>query len=162
MAEVLHSATNTRVAPGRILLRHSHDERGDVRFGGRATRPQRPRTVVLLRDESSVPTQNSVRRHDARDRREVPTAEHVASHGETAPLAVSQAQSSGTVHRAEDAVLLEQVVNDRLLVSIDPAGEQQEDQGERGRQRIHCASLPQRRAPFNGVRDWPSCAVTLG
>ena len=52
------------------------------------------------------------------------TAEDVAFHGETASLVVGQGQSSGTVHRAEDAVLLEQVVNDRLLVSIDPAGEQ--------------------------------------
>jgi hypothetical protein len=53
----------------------------------------------------------------------VPTAEDVAFHGETASLVVGQTQSSGPVHRAEDAVLLEQVVNDRLLVSIDLARE---------------------------------------
>jgi hypothetical protein len=53
----------------------------------------------------------------------VPTAEDVAFHGETASLVVGQAQPPGTVHCAEDAVLLEQVVNDPLLVSINPAGE---------------------------------------
>jgi len=50
--------------------------------------------------------------------------EDVAFHRETASLVVGEAQSPGTVHGAEDAILLDQVVNDRLLVSIDPAGEQ--------------------------------------
>ena len=68
-----------------------------------------------------VPTQDSVRCHDARDSREVTPAEDVAFHGETASLVVGQAQSSGTVQRAENAILLEQVVNDGLLVSIDPS-----------------------------------------
>jgi hypothetical protein len=62
----------------------------------------------------------------------VTTAEDVAFHGETASLVVGQAQSSGTVHCAENAILLDQVVNDRLLVSIDPAREQLEEEGERG------------------------------
>jgi hypothetical protein len=135
-------------------------ERGDVRLGGRATRPPRLRRVLLLGDESPVATHDRVRCHDARDSREVTTAEDVAFHGETASLVVGQAQSSGTVHCAENAILLDQVVNDRLLVSIDPAREQLEEEGERGRQRGHGGSLPQRRAPFNGVRDWPSCADT--
>jgi hypothetical protein len=71
-------------------------------------------------------------------------------HGETASLVVGQAQSSGTVHHAEDAVLFEQVVNDRLLMSIDPAREQREEEGKRGRQLVHGGSLPERRALFNG------------
>ena len=69
-----------------------------------------------------VPTQDGVGCHDAGDGCEVTTAEDLAFHGETASLVVGQAQSSGTVRRAEDSVLLEQVVNDRVLVSIDPAG----------------------------------------
>jgi hypothetical protein len=35
------------------------------------------------------------------------------------PLPGHTSKSSGALHRAEDSVLLEQVVNDRLLVSID-------------------------------------------
>jgi hypothetical protein len=73
----------------------------------------------------------------------VTTAEDVAFHGDTASLVVGQAQSSGTVHGAEHAILLDQVVDDRLLVSIDPAKEQQDEEGERGRQRVHGGSLPQ-------------------
>jgi hypothetical protein len=35
-------------------------------------------------------------------------------------------------------------------VSIDPAGEEQEEEDERGRQRVHRGSLPERRPRFNG------------
>jgi hypothetical protein len=79
----------------------------------------------------------------------VTTAEDLAFHGEPASLVVSQAQSSGPVHRTEDSVLLEQVVDDRLLVSIGPAGEQQEEEGERWRQPAHDWSVPERQPPRN-------------
>ena len=115
------AAANPRVAPGRILGRHADDERRDVRLGGRSTGAPRLRTVVLLGDESPIPAQDRVGCHDAGDGREVTTAEDVAFHGEAAPLIVGQAQSSRTVHRAKDTVLLEQVLNHCLLMAIDPA-----------------------------------------
>ena len=65
------------------------------------------------------------------------TAQHLAFHGETPSLVVSEAQSSRAAHRPEDSIFLEQIVNDRLLVSIDPAREQQQEEGERGRHRGH-------------------------
>ena len=54
-------------------------------------------------------------------------------HGQPASLVVGETQSSGTMRRAEDPVLLEQVFNDRLLLPVDPAGEDMEEEGERGR-----------------------------
>jgi hypothetical protein len=45
-------------------------------------------------------------------------------------------------------------------VSIDPAGEHQEEESERARQRVHGVSLTERRPRFN----WSQigiCAVTL-
>jgi hypothetical protein len=146
MSEVLQPAPDARV--GKILVCHADDERCDVRPGGRATRPPRQRTVVLLGDESPVPTQDRVRCDDARDSRAVTTAEDVTFHGEMASLVVGQAQSSGTVH-LRGAIFLERKVNDGLPVSIDPAREQHEEEGERGRQRVHGGSLPQCQAPFN-------------
>ena len=61
------------------------------------------------------------------------TAKDVACHGETASLVVGQAQSAGPVHRAEDAVLVKQLVYDCLLMAMDPAREQQEQESERAR-----------------------------
>jgi hypothetical protein len=73
-------------------------------------------------------------------------------HGETASLVVGQAQSSGTVRRAEDSVLLDQVVNRRLLVPVDPSGEHKQEEGERRRQRFHSGSLPEGQPGFNRYR----------
>src|ERR1700730_16647807 len=50
----------------------------------------------------------------------------------------------------EDTVLLEQVVHDRLLVPVDPAGEEKEEEGERGRKRAHCRSVPHGPSQFKG------------
>jgi hypothetical protein len=35
-------------------------------------------------------------------------------------------------------------------MSIDPAGEQQEEEGERGRELVHVGSLPEEQPRFNG------------
>ena len=91
MTEVVQPATDAGVAPGRILVRHADDERGDVRLGGRATRPLRLRAVVLLGDERPVPTEDGVRGHDAGDSCELTTAEDLALHRKTASLVVGKA-----------------------------------------------------------------------
>jgi hypothetical protein len=75
---------------------------------------------------------------------------NLVSHGQVAPLVVGEAQPSGTVRGAEDTVLLEQVVNDRLLVPVDPAGKEKEEEGERGRQRVHGRSVPEGPPRFKG------------
>src|SRR5262245_58381863 len=120
---------------------------------GRPRPPLAP--VVLLGDEFAVPPQDHVGCDDAGDRGEGTTAEDMAFHGETASLVVGQAQSLRAVHRAENAILLQQVVDDRLLVSIYPASEQQQTECERTRQRIHGGSLAER------VRNCGSWSVIL-
>src|SRR5262249_41843190 len=127
VAKVLQPAANAWIAPRRILVRHAHDERRDVRLGGRSTRAARLRPVVLLGDAAPVPPEDRIRCHDAGDGREVTTAEDVAFEGETASLVVGQAQSTSTVHPAQDSILLEQVRNDRLLLSVDPTGNEEHE-----------------------------------
>ena len=61
---------------------------------------------------------------DAGDVRQATPAENLALHGQAASLVVGEPQSSRSLRRAEDTVLLEQVVDDRLLLSVDPPGEQ--------------------------------------
>jgi hypothetical protein len=65
------------------------------------------------------------------------------------------------VRCAEDPVLLEQVVNDRLLLPVDPAGEEENDEGERRRQRVHGASVPERLDPLQGAPDSRASAIRL-
>ncbi len=57
-------------------------------------------------------------------------AEDLALHGQAASLVVGEGNPSGTVSCAKDTVLLKQVVNDVLLLPVDPAGDQQEEKGE--------------------------------
>jgi hypothetical protein len=57
--------------------------------------------------------------------------EHLSLHSEAAPLVVGEPEPAATALRAEDAVLLEQVVDDRLLLAVDPAREQEEEESER-------------------------------
>jgi hypothetical protein len=62
-----------------------------------------------------------------RDGREAASAEHLPFHGQSTSLVVCETQS-GTVSYAEDPVLLTQVVDDVLLVSVNPAGDKQDEE----------------------------------
>ena len=64
--------------------------------------------------------------------------------GQAAALVVGEAQPSGSVRGAEDSVLLEQVVDDGLLLPVNPARDQQEQEGERARRRVPGGSVSQR------------------
>jgi hypothetical protein len=76
--------------------------------------------------------------------RQAASAENDAFHSQAAALVVGKAHSSGGVRVAQDPVLLEQVVDDRLLLPVHPARDQQEQEGERARQRVHGGSVSQR------------------
>jgi hypothetical protein len=66
------------------------------------------------------------------DIRQAASPEDNAFHGQAAALVVGEAQPSGSVRGAEDSVLLEQVVDDGLLLPVNPARDQQEQEGAGG------------------------------
>jgi hypothetical protein len=113
----------------------------------------RPRTRFF---EPAVPTEDRVRAHDARDVPEATPTERLSLHSQAAPLVVSEPEPAATALRAQDAVLLEQVVDDRLLLAVDRAREQKQEEGERGRQRGHGSQLPQQ-APT--LQAWPGTGI---
>ena len=137
VAEALQPAADSRVAPSGVLVRHADHERGDVRLGAGATGASLLRAGVFLGDEAAVPAEDRVRGDDARDGPEATPTEGLSLHRQAAPLIVSEPEPAATALRAQHAVLLEQVVDDRLLLAVDPAREQKEEEGERGRQRVH-------------------------
>ena len=69
--------------------------------------------------------------------------QNVTFHGEPASLVVGEANALGAVRRTKDAVLFQQIINDLLLLSIDPAGDEKQEKGKRGWRRIHWESLPE-------------------
>src|SRR5467141_4020240 len=108
-----------------------------------------------LQYERPIPPQDRVRCDDAGYAREPTAAEDLAFHGQAAALIVREAEPSGSERRAKNPVLLEQVVNHCLLLPVDRAGEEENDEGERRRQRVHGVSVPERltRCKARQIRD---------
>jgi len=115
VADALQPAADPSVAPRRVLGRHPHDERRNVRLRARTTGASRVRAVVFLGHKAPIPTQDRLRCDDTGHTRQPAPAEDVAFHRQAASLVVGEAQASRSVRGAEDAVLHKQIVNDRLL-----------------------------------------------
>jgi uncharacterized peroxidase-related enzyme len=70
-----------------------------------------------------VPSQDRVGGHNGRDLPQDPSTEALALRGEASALVVGQPEAASLQLPLEDAVFLDQVFDDVLLVAIDPSGE---------------------------------------
>jgi hypothetical protein len=70
-----------------------------------------------------VPSQDRVGGHDRGDLPQDPATEAVALRGEASALVVGQPEAAPLQPRLEDAVFLDQVFDDVLLVAVDPSRE---------------------------------------
>jgi hypothetical protein len=159
VAESLKATAHARVAPRRILPCHADHQRDDVRLGAGTTKASRGRAVVFLRHQRPIPARDRVRCDNADDGRKPPPPDGLAFHGQEAALVVRETEPSGSVRGTKAPILLEQVLNNRLLLPVDPAGEDQNDEGERSGPRVHRASVPQSLKTVQGHRDSRSCAI---
>jgi hypothetical protein len=73
-----------------------------------------------------VPAQNGVRRYQASNLRQQFAAEHLAFDGQAATLVIVEKNSAFSEFFSEDLVLGAEVVNDLLLLPIDPASQDNE------------------------------------
>lgn len=108
MAEVVESASNTRVAPRRIVPSHAQDERRQVRLRYGAPRAAPTAPIVLASHELSVPAQQRITRHDSGDTRQHGLAQGCALDCHASPLLVGEAQASTCQLLAQDAIFLAQ------------------------------------------------------
>jgi hypothetical protein len=119
------------------------------------------RAVVFLRHERPIPPR--VRRDDADDARKTTPAEDPAFHRQAAPLVIGEAEPPRSMRCSQDSVLFEQVVNDSLLLPVDPAGEEQYDESERRRQRVHAREACPETLPRCKARQIRDCgAIKIG
>jgi hypothetical protein len=123
MAQMGESFSNPRVAPGGIVSCHSDDKVGDLRLRPRTAGFSPRRVVPLASDKLSVPGEDRVRGDDRRDHLEHAATKSLALHGETTAFVVGEAKSLSLELALQDSVLLDQVVDDVLLMAIEPAGE---------------------------------------
>ena len=128
VAEVRERAADPRVAPPRIVDRHPDHELGDVLSGHWSTSTSAGAAIVFLGDQSPVPTQDRIRGDDARDLRQDPPAEFVTAHSESTTLGVRQAKRPRAQVFSEDPILLPEIVDQIVLVTVHPASEREDEE----------------------------------
>ena len=163
VAEVRERAADPRVAPPRIVDRHPDHELGDVLSGHWSTSTSAGAAIVFLGDQSPVPTQDRIRGDDARDLRQDPPAEFVTAHSESTTLGVRQAKRPRAQVFSEDPILLPEIVDQIVLVTVHPASEREDEELQRRRHSLrllgrldqHRPSLGRFFAPYAlGRRRW--------
>ena len=70
-------------------------------------------------------------RHDARDLRQDPPAEFVTAHSESTTLGVRQAKRPRAQVFSEDPILLPEIVDQIVLVTVHPASEREDEELQR-------------------------------
>jgi len=78
-----------------------------------------------------MPAKQRVRSHDGRDLPQRSTAQPIRSHGEPAPIVIGRLQAS-PLQVAKNAILFEKIPKDFSLLSVQPAGQEREQQLESG------------------------------
>ena len=89
------------------------------------------RSRRTLRDQSPILAQDGVRRDDAGHLGQDPSPQFPTAHGATPPLGVRQAKWTITPLLAEDVILLTKVVDQIVLVPIQPARDGEDEKVQR-------------------------------
>jgi hypothetical protein len=122
MAEVCQSADDPVVSPSRILARHAQHERRDPPHHVAATGSS-ARKRPLHRDQRAVPPQDRLRRHDVRELLQYAATESSSTNREARSVGIGETEPATSKLALQDAVLFLQVLEDALLLAVDPAGE---------------------------------------
>ena len=159
VAEVRERAADPRVAPPRIVDRHPDHELGDVLSGHWSTSTSAGAAIVFLGDQSPVPTQDRIRGDDARDLRQDPPAEFVTAHSESTTLGVRQAKRPRAQVFSEDPILLPEIVDQIVLVTVHPASEREDEELQRRRHSLRLLGRLDQHRPnlgrfFGGEGEW--------
>jgi len=122
MPEILQGTLDSSISPPGILSGHSNRQLLDYLHD--PTSPWGAALVSpLLGYELPVPTENGVGSDERGDLGKRASADGLASHSQSASLIVGQPESSAAELLLEDAILLAEILNDRILLAADPARE---------------------------------------
>ena len=134
---------------------------GDVLSGHWSTSTSAGAAIVFLGDQSPVPTQDRIRGDDARDLRQDPPAEFVTAHSESTTLGVRQAKRPRAQVFSEDPILLPEIVDQIVLVTVHPASEREDEELQRRRHSLRLLGRLDQHRPSLG-RFFAPYAVSPG
>ena len=141
VSQIVESALDTGVAPAGILQGHAHDQLGDDPHRPWATRFAAVAEVELPGDQLSVPAQQRIGRDDRAKLEQNLAWDAKRLARQQRPLLIREAKRASLEALAQHAVLGFQVLDNNELLTADPAGEQEDDEGEWRRLQIHPQSL---------------------
>jgi len=121
MPQIEQRALDTPIAPRRVLCCHTNHELLDLRSDTRSAERSSLRTPVKLPgDQSLVPPEKRLRRHQRRELLETLATERLGERRKTAAFRIGEAEPAAAELGFEDAILCEEVSNHLLLVPLEP------------------------------------------
>ena len=117
--------SDSGVAPTRILASHAEDQLPDFGCGSRTIGASALAPVILSLDQLTVPSEKSIRGDQSLDSREPVPADFLGLHREPSTLLIREAESLPAQLLKQEAVFRFEIIDDVLLVPIDPASEDQ-------------------------------------
>ena len=120
MAEVLERSLDARIAPARIVSRHSNNQASDLNQYRGSARPL-PDIGPFPRDQLAVSSENGVWRDESRDLSQHAPAESQPQHREPSALIVVQPKPSAAQLRLQRAVLFAEEGDHIALLALEPS-----------------------------------------
>ena len=127
-AQVTQGSGDPRIAPSGVLACHPDNLISDD-FGFRgAAKASTFRSVVFPDDELSIPAEQRFRGDEGGDVTKAPAGKSAGFGRQQSSLGVCKPQTPWAQMFPQDAVFLPKVIDDILLLPIDPTGERYEDE----------------------------------
>ena len=137
MPEIGQSTPDTFVTPVSVFLGHPEDKSFELGVRSWSARLAMSTPVVFIGDQLSMPCKQRLRRDDVRDLSQSTSAQFFRADGKPSPLIVGKVESPVTDLVTKDAILFSEVVDNDLLMLIEPASEAGKKERKRIKERWH-------------------------
>ena len=127
-SEIAQSISDPSVSPRLVLVSNFYDKIGNSISFSWPSRPSFSRTVVFSGNKGSEPTQERIRCDNSRKLFEGFTSQCFGFHAQSTPLLVSESEPMAFAEFLVHPDLFDEIVNDLLLISVDPAGCEQDEE----------------------------------
>jgi len=144
MAQISERPLNSSVAPIAVFGGHADHQLPDLVWGARTTTTTLLAAIIFPRDQSAMPGQQRLRRDQRGQFVKNPSAQFLGPDRQASTLVIVQAQPSVAELFPKNSVLFLEVVDDILLLLVQPAREGNHQQSKRIQSRAHRVSVTRR------------------
>jgi hypothetical protein len=128
VSQIVQGTDDAVTAPGRVFFDQLDDELFKFRIHGWSTERICPGKGPLLGDEDTEPAEQGVGSHEGGELPKAVPADELGFASESSSLGVGEAPGFAAELCEENAIFFLEVFDDRLLVSVHPAGDGNEEE----------------------------------